>query len=374
MRHINEWPSFTHPEMDDLRRKIITGVVTEDFQAPHPAHVARAALEGKNWVNFPCWLGATKWGDGKGFMKMKFKGHTLYIHRASYECFNGPVPDGKLVDHLCRVRGCRQPMHLEAISAKENILRGASQNALLRGDAPSPITAREINPEFFKPVDVVAIDDEHRRRVKADRDVKRMWDISQDPVLPPPPAGFWWVQGTHEFNKTMFYLNPIRPEEDNLPHYAKRSLEYNRKFAQEAFAEAVTAYAPRAQVAGVDYPDTTNDAPMAKEQPVDFNPAWLAGDHTAKMLLRQPITAPALVFGTPVHAESDSFDKYHGLGEAIALSPTPVEPDPHDDPFYLKMPQPVVVKGSSSLAAFFEYIGLFFLCFMPERVRLWFLR
>jgi hypothetical protein len=35
----------------------------------------------------------------------------------------GPIPDGLQLDHLCRVRCCVNPNHLEPVTAKENTLR-----------------------------------------------------------------------------------------------------------------------------------------------------------------------------------------------------------------------------------------------------------
>lgn len=45
-------------------------------------------------------------------------------HRAMYELEAGPVPDGMVLDHLCRNRGCVNPEHLEPVTNRENILRG----------------------------------------------------------------------------------------------------------------------------------------------------------------------------------------------------------------------------------------------------------
>lgn len=47
------------------------------------------------------------------------------VHRLSYEAFKGPVPDGAVIDHVCRNTLCYNPDHLEAVSQKENVLRGA---------------------------------------------------------------------------------------------------------------------------------------------------------------------------------------------------------------------------------------------------------
>jgi hypothetical protein len=44
-------------------------------------------------------------------------------HREAHEEFNGPIPEGYQVDHLCRVRTCVSPAHLEAVTQQENLLR-----------------------------------------------------------------------------------------------------------------------------------------------------------------------------------------------------------------------------------------------------------
>lgn len=49
-----------------------------------------------------------------------------YVHRVSYEHFVGRIPDGLEIDHLCRVRNCVNPEHLEAVTHRENQLRGLS--------------------------------------------------------------------------------------------------------------------------------------------------------------------------------------------------------------------------------------------------------
>lgn len=46
------------------------------------------------------------------------------VHRLMYEWFVGPIPAGLQMDHLCRNRGCGSPAHLEAVTQRENGLRG----------------------------------------------------------------------------------------------------------------------------------------------------------------------------------------------------------------------------------------------------------
>lgn len=48
---------------------------------------------------------------------------TVNGHRVSYETFVGPIADGLVIDHLCRVRACINPEHLEAVTQQENVLR-----------------------------------------------------------------------------------------------------------------------------------------------------------------------------------------------------------------------------------------------------------
>lgn len=52
------------------------------------------------------------------------------IHRVVYELLIGKIPDGLVIDHLCRVRACCNPKHLEPVTAQENVLRGEGLAAI----------------------------------------------------------------------------------------------------------------------------------------------------------------------------------------------------------------------------------------------------
>ena len=79
-----------------------------------------------------CWLwtGATRHGygcisDGPGEARS-----TKQTHRVVYENLVGPIPQDRELDHLCRVRRCCNPAHLELVTSRENTLRGTAPTAV----------------------------------------------------------------------------------------------------------------------------------------------------------------------------------------------------------------------------------------------------
>jgi len=69
-----------------------------------------------------CWLW-TGPVTQSGYGQMTHGGRTTGAHRASYLTFVGPIPDGYEIDHLCRVRNCVNPEHLEPVTHEENVRR-----------------------------------------------------------------------------------------------------------------------------------------------------------------------------------------------------------------------------------------------------------
>lgn len=61
-------------------------------------------------------------------------------HRVAYLALVGDVPDGMQLDHLCRVRACCNPAHLEPVSNRENSLRSP-----LRGGKSHCIRGHELS-------------------------------------------------------------------------------------------------------------------------------------------------------------------------------------------------------------------------------------
>ncbi len=65
-----------------------------------------------------------------GYARVGFQGRQVRVHRLFYEHFIGPIPSGLVSDHLCRVRCCVNPWHLEPVTDRTNTLRGNSVSAI----------------------------------------------------------------------------------------------------------------------------------------------------------------------------------------------------------------------------------------------------
>ncbi|MGH8129090.1 MAG: HNH endonuclease signature motif containing protein [Gammaproteobacteria bacterium] len=71
-----------------------------------------------------CWLW-TAYTDVKGYGIFGVgKRQLMKAHRYSYIIHKGPIPRGLQIDHLCRITNCVNPNHLEAVTNRENVLRG----------------------------------------------------------------------------------------------------------------------------------------------------------------------------------------------------------------------------------------------------------
>ena len=64
-----------------------------------------------------------------GYGRFKLDGRKRYAHRVAYELIKGKIPEGLQIDHLCRVRACVNPDHLEPVTCRENLHRGETFNA-----------------------------------------------------------------------------------------------------------------------------------------------------------------------------------------------------------------------------------------------------
>lgn len=74
-------------------------------------------------IDTGCWIWTAK-RSRTGYGQFRHDGQMRSAHRVMYELSVGPVADGLDLDHLCRVRYCVNPRHMEPVTRRENMLRG----------------------------------------------------------------------------------------------------------------------------------------------------------------------------------------------------------------------------------------------------------
>lgn len=94
----------------------------------HPLGKApRRSMQERFWSKVnkteSCWLWTAYINIG-GYGTFTGDRQGILVHRWAYEDLIGPIPSGLVLDHLCRVRNCVNPDHLEPVTLAENIRRG----------------------------------------------------------------------------------------------------------------------------------------------------------------------------------------------------------------------------------------------------------
>ncbi|MEU0831252.1 HNH endonuclease signature motif containing protein [Streptomyces sp. NPDC005969] len=83
-----------------------------------------------------CWLWTGSTTQGYGYVQ--WQGARRRVHRVVYELLVGPITEGTELDHLCRIRHCCNPAHLEAVTRRVNNARGLSPTAKNRRKTHCP--------------------------------------------------------------------------------------------------------------------------------------------------------------------------------------------------------------------------------------------
>lgn len=79
-------------------------------------------------IDDDCWL-YTGNRNSDGYGHMSVDNQVQPVHRLAYEALVEPIPDGLVLDHLCRRTSCFNPDHLEPVTQQVNVLRGEGSPA-----------------------------------------------------------------------------------------------------------------------------------------------------------------------------------------------------------------------------------------------------
>lgn len=99
--------------------------------------------------NSPCWIWPghkDKHGYGRKIIQKK----TKLIHRHIWEALMGKVPEGLVLDHLCRNTSCVNPYHLEPVTTLVNNNRGAGNGGVFHLLKTECIRGHPLIPENVK--------------------------------------------------------------------------------------------------------------------------------------------------------------------------------------------------------------------------------
>lgn len=136
-----------NPEL--IRITVVVGTTPEN------SHLSISSLPPRFAANLAisptgCWewqgrrdpAGYGRFSDGKRY-------GTNITHRIAYMALVGPIPNGKEIDHLCRNRACANIAHLEPVTHRENLQRGA-QGAKTHCDWGHPLSGDNVVMRYRK--------------------------------------------------------------------------------------------------------------------------------------------------------------------------------------------------------------------------------
>lgn len=116
----------TIPISNNLKHGHASGQPIRFIKGHHPR------LQGPDWSALdcgyarggPCWIWK-KLLDVNGYGRITIHGKNRRATRSYYQHHIGSIAEGNHLDHLCRVRACVNPWHLEPVPPASNVRRGA---------------------------------------------------------------------------------------------------------------------------------------------------------------------------------------------------------------------------------------------------------
>lgn len=100
---------------------------------------SRVTEDGDCWI----WTGS-KDRHGYGQIRlMQPDGRLMYAHRFAYESMVVEIPEGLVLDHLCRTPACVNPDHLDPVPNRVNVQRGMA--GYHHGNRDKPLCQRGLH-------------------------------------------------------------------------------------------------------------------------------------------------------------------------------------------------------------------------------------
>jgi hypothetical protein len=92
-----------------------------------------------------CWL----WVGAKspyGYGRVRIDGKIQIAHRVSYALNGRELIDGLVIDHLCGVKSCVNPEHLEQVTQTENVTRAPHPGPIGQRWTKNGLGSKELGP------------------------------------------------------------------------------------------------------------------------------------------------------------------------------------------------------------------------------------
>lgn len=173
-----------------------------------------------------CW----RWGariNANGYGQFFFHRRTVQAHRFAYHAFVETITPDLVLDHLCRVRNCVNPEHLEAVSNRENLMRGdtiyAANAAKDRCPAGHPYTPENTYDRGGRAGRLC-------KKCDQTRSAKRYAAIKEAPPVRTRPLAAECKNG-HPFDEANTYIDPVSKRKCRTCQQARNKRAYEARKA-----------------------------------------------------------------------------------------------------------------------------------------------